>query len=137
MRADLDKEEDSWREELRQREDEIRELKAKRAELTGGESSHHDASSSRRRGSRRDADDEDMRGDSALADRAPLPEREAYDELSGDARAVSSEPPRDKEDSTMTPADGDDRLECKSQILYTRLCITRCRILTSVLIPTD
>lgn len=116
MREDLDKEEDSWREELRQREDEIRELKAKRAELTGGDSalsSRDRDSSSRRRGSRREDDDDDMRGDSALAERAPLPERDAYDELSGDARAVSSEPPRDKEDSTMTPADGDDRLECE------------------------
>lgn len=110
MQIGLDKEEDAWRDELAKREAEIAELKAKRAELTGG--NDETASSSRRRSSRREGD-EDTHMDSTLAGRAPLPQREAYDELSGDARAASSEPPRDKEDSTMTPADGDDRLECR------------------------
>lgn len=118
MRLELDKEEDAWREELREREREIAELKARRAELTGASESSDRAggSASRRRdSSRRDRhdDDQDMREGSGLADRAPLPERDAYDELGGDARAASTEPSREKEDSTMTPVDGDDRLECE------------------------
>lgn len=111
MRAALEKEEDEWKDELVKREAEISELKAKRAQLTGGNEVSND-SSSRRQPSRK-GDDEDTQMDSSLASRAPLPERDAYDELSGDARAASNEPTRDKEDSTMTPGDGDDRLECE------------------------
>lgn len=109
MRADLEKEETAWKEELAKREAEITELKAKRTELTGGNDTLND-SSARRRSSRKE-DDEELPADSSLAGRAPLPEREGSDELSGDARAASHEPSREKEDSTMTPADGDDRLE--------------------------
>lgn len=113
MRADLEKEEDEWREELIKREAEIAELKTKRTELTGGNEASNESSSRRRASRRDDDDDQDTNMDSSLSSRAPLPERDAYDELSGDARAASHEPSRDKEDSTMTPADGDDRLECK------------------------
>lgn len=114
MRADLEKEEDEWKDELIKREAEITDLKAKRAELTGG----NEDLTARRRSSRREGDnDEDTNMDtSSLAGRAPLPEREPYDELSGDARAASHEPLREKEDSNMTPADGDDRLECEFQL---------------------
>lgn len=114
MRNDLEKEEDDWKDELIRREAEIQELKAKRAELTGGNEESSSSSVRRRSARRDDDDDEDTRMDeSSLAGRAPLPEREPYDELSGDARAASNEPPREKEDSNMTPADGDDRLECE------------------------
>jgi hypothetical protein len=115
MRLELEKEEDAWKDELIQREEEIVELKKKRSELAGG---NEDAIRPPRR-SRRDAEDEAIipaaaAKDSKLAERAPLPERDAYDELSGDARAASADPPREKEDSAMAGmAEGDDRLECK------------------------
>jgi len=116
MRNEMDKEEDAWQEELRQRDEEIRELKAK-AQEASADPARSNGESSRRSRSRRDDGDSDDEGRSALPGRAPLPDREERmdeDDQSRERSTSRVQEANDADKAMAGTAEGEDVVECES-----------------------